>query len=48
MNPLNYVCFQHPIKVVIFFQCVLLIKLNAYEDEWFLATKTLQEENRKA
>jgi hypothetical protein len=41
---------EYVIRVTTFFQCVLLIELNAHKDEWLVAIKKLLKrklENKK-
>ncbi len=38
---------EYVVRVTIIFQCVLLIQLIAWEDEWFIATEILEEGKKK-
>jgi hypothetical protein len=38
---------EYVVRVTIIFQCVLLIQLIAWEDEWFIAIEILEEGNKK-
>jgi len=50
MNILNHVSFtshEYVVRVAIFLKIVLFFKTNAWEDEWLVTIKVLQERKRK-
>jgi hypothetical protein len=41
-----FTCKKYVVKVANLFQCVLLLELNAQEDEWFVATYKLYKKEK--